>query len=385
MKILICPDKFKESLKATDVSLHIRNGILKAMPDAICKLMPMADGGEGTVEAMVAATGGRIEKVAVTDPLMRPVEAFFGISGDGKTAFIEMAAASGLALLSRGERNPLITSSYGTGELICHALDRNCRELIIGIGGSATVDGGTGMASALGVHFTDESGKRITVKGGNLDQVRKIDISALDPRIGKCRISVASDVNNVLTGQTGAAYVFGPQKGADIPAVKILDENLDHLALLIRKELGKDIASLAGGGAAGGMGAGIVAFLNGKIMNGFELIADTAGLSEWIEWSDLVITGEGKMDDQTIFGKTPAGVARMALKFRKPVIGFTGALGKNHEKLYDAGFSALIPIADKPMTQEHSIRDAATLLERASERVFRILNLFPTQNATFKG
>jgi glycerate 2-kinase len=376
MKILICPDKFKESLSACDVAEHIRIGIMKVIPLAECTLIPMADGGEGTVDALVAATKGKIEHVTISDPLMRQVKSFYGISGDGNTAFIEMAAASGMALLTKAERNPLHTTSYGTGELIRHALDKGCRKIIVGIGGSATVDGGTGMATALGIHFKDIAGNKIIPSGGNLNTISHIDLSQLDSRIHECELLIACDVTNILTGPEGAAFVFGPQKGADSGAVRMLDDNLSHLAHLISRELHKDVSTLKGGGAAGGLGAGIVAFLNGKICNGFALISETTGLKKWISWADLVITGEGKMDAQTSFGKTPAGVALMAKNNNKPVIGFTGLLDDNVQNFYAIGFSAVIPVADGPMTIEASMANAGRLLENATERSFRLIQLF---------
>ncbi|MFO7369592.1 MAG: glycerate kinase [Bacteroidales bacterium] len=375
MKILICPDKFKDCLPASRVAKHIRQGIEKVMPDAAIEIIPLADGGEGTVDALVQATGGQLVEARVHNPLMRPVNSLFGISGDGKTAFIEMAAASGLALLDASERNPMHTTSYGTGELIRCALDQGCREIVLGIGGSATVDGGVGMAQALGVRFTDEAGKEIEQNGGNLGKIAHINLVHLDPRVMQCKIRAACDVTNPLTGPQGAAFVYGPQKGASSCEVKELDHNLLHLSHLILNTLQIDIANLPGGGAAGGMGAGIVAFLKGELIPGFELVSRVTRLAEWIDWADLVITGEGKMDAQTAFGKTPAGVARMAIARKKPVIAFTGAMGSNPDELKKLGFDAVIPIADKPMSLTHSLKNAGTLLENAAERSFTLMLL----------
>lgn len=375
MKILICPDKFKESLPAEKVAEHIKAGILRVLKHAECFVMPMADGGEGTVSAIIAATKGKIERLTVQDPLMRPVDAFYGISGDGKTGVIEMAAASGMALIKPEERNPMITTSYGTGELIKNAIEKGCESIIIGIGGSATVDCGVGMAQALGIRFTDEDGNQIKQGGGNLGDIKRIDISSIDERIKSCKITVASDVNNILTGREGAAYVFGPQKGANDEQVKILDDNLVHLSDLIRSQLNIDVSDIPGGGAAGGVGAGIVAFLGGKIRKGFEVISGIMNLDEYIKGSDLIITGEGKIDGQTAYGKTPAGVAGIAVKYNKPVIAFAGALGKDYEKLYNHGFSAIIPIADKPMNLEQSMKETGTLLEEAASRMIRVLKI----------
>jgi glycerate kinase len=375
MKILICPDKFKESLPARSVANHIHEGILKVLPEAICKAIPLADGGEGTVEAMVAATNGRIEMVTVHDPLMKIVGSFYGISGDGKTAFIEMAAASGMALLKPEERNPMVTSSFGTGELILEAMGKGCYEIILGIGGSATVDGGVGMAQALGIKFIDASGNEAGLGGGNLDKIEEIDISALDRRMERCRITVACDVTNVLTGPEGAAHVFGPQKGASPSAVDILDRNLKHLSDIIKQQLKIDVSRLKGGGAAGGMGAGMAAFLKAELRNGFDVIATFVELEKWIAWADLVITGEGKMDRQTAFGKTPSGVAQLASRHHKPVIGFAGSLGDGADHLHQLGFAAIIPISDRPMSLEQSLSNAGKLLEDAAERTMRLLTL----------
>jgi glycerate kinase len=375
MNILICPDKFKECMIASKVAAHIRNGIMKVFPEADCRIIPMADGGEGTVEALVDATNGKIERVRAHNPLMRTIESFFGISGDGKTAVIEMAAASGLALLKPHERNPLVTTTYGTGELIKYALDKGCREIILGIGGSASVDGGVGMAQALGIGFTDAMGNEILPGGGNLGNIYHIDFSESDSRLASCRIYAACDVSNLLTGQEGAAYVYGPQKGAKPAMVKQLDDNLLHMSRVVFDLLHIDIGSMRGGGAAGGMGAGITAFLNGELIPGFELISQTVNLEKWIKWADLVITGEGKMDFQTAFGKTPAGVAKLASVHYKPVIAFTGYPGLEPDKFGEMGFTTVIPITDKPMTLEQSVSDAGRLLENAAERVAKVLKL----------
>jgi glycerate 2-kinase len=375
MNILICPDKFKECLAAGKVAEHICKGIKKIFPEAAYSIIPMADGGEGTVEALVEATNGRIENARVHDPLMRPVNSFFGVSANNETAIIEMAAASGLNLLKPAERNPLITTTYGTGELIRCALDKGCHEIILGIGGSATVDGGVGMAQALGVRFLDAAGNHIGHGGGDLISIYHIDITGIDPRLAKSKIYAAFDVNNQLTGQNGAANVYGPQKGAKPAVVKMLDDNLLHLSRVVYDQLHMDIGLLPGGGAAGGMGAGIVAFLNGELIPGFELISKIVKLEEWISWADLVITGEGKMDFQTAFGKTPAGVMKLSTAYGKPVVAFTGALASKPDQFREMGFAAVIPIVDKPMTLAESITAAGILLENAAERMARIMKL----------
>jgi glycerate 2-kinase len=372
MNILICPDKFKDCLTAQNVALSIQKGILKVLPDAGCRIFPMADGGEGTAEALVEATNGHIEKVKVHDPLMRRIDSFIGISGDKETAFIEMSAASGLALLKPEERNPMITSTFGTGELIRFALDKGVKEIILGIGGSATIDGGMGMAQALGVSITDDTGWETEPGAISMGRIFQINLKNLDPRISQCRIFAACDVTNPLTGPSGAASVYGPQKGANPYMVMKLDAHLKHLSQIMRKQLHAEVEELPGAGAAGGLGAGIVAFLKGTLQPGFELISRIAGLDEQIGWADLVITGEGRMDFQTAFGKTPAGVAGMAKNSNKPVIAFTGAIGNIPGS---SAFNAVIPVTDKPMSLEQSVADAARLLENAAERAFSLMVL----------
>jgi glycerate kinase len=278
-------------------------------------------------------------------------------------------------LLKHAERNPLITTTFGTGELIRCALDRGCREIILGIGGSATIDGGVGMAQALGIIFTDTAGNETGMGGASLGNIYHIDLSQLDTRLKACKIYVACDVTNPLTGSEGAAYVFGPQKGAKPAAVKKLNDNLIHLSRVIFDQLQVDLASLPGAGAAGGLGAGIVAFLNGMLMPGFDLISKTVQLEKWIDWADLVITGEGKMDVQTAYGKTPAGVANLALRKGKPLLAFTGETVDNPDEFHQMGFNAVIPIANGPMTLEKSIKEAGRLLENAGERMARVLKL----------
>jgi glycerate kinase len=372
MKILICPDKFKESLTAGQVSACIASGIYKAIPDAECKLLPLADGGEDTAMVLTTATGGHFESATVHDPLMRLITSTYGISGDGTTAFIEMAAASGLALLHEGERNPMNTTTYGTGELIKHALDKGCTRIIIGIGGSATVDGGTGMAQALGVKF---EGIQAGDGGGRLNKITRIDVSGIDERIGRCEIIAACDVQNVLTGSNGASFVFGAQKGANQQEIKMLDQNLNYLASLIARDLGRHILNIEGGGAAGGMGAGIVSFLNGKVENGFELVARTVNLSHWIQWTDIIVTGEGKIDHQTAYGKTPAGVASAAAEYGKPVIGFAGVVAISPSDIAKLGIQAVFPITDQPMSLDSAMKDAGRLLQDSAERVFRTISI----------
>ena len=282
MNILLAPDSFKDCMRAIEVAVAISRGLGKVIPDAVIRLVPMADGGEGTVESVINATGGEIIKLSVHDPLMRKVSSFYGVSGDGSTAVIEMAAASGLELLGQAERNPWITSTYGTGELIRHALERGCRKILLGIGGSATNDGGVGMAFALGVNFLDNKGKPVPQGGGALSEVRQIRMEGLNRRISEIEILVACDVTNPLTGRHGASYVYGPQKGADRVMVEQLDKNLIHLAGLIAGQLDKQIEKVPGAGAAGGLGGGLMAFLGARLVKGFDLVAETVSLEKSI-------------------------------------------------------------------------------------------------------
>ena len=372
MKILIAPDKFKGSLSAFEVADNIEKGILKVFPKAIVVKVPMADGGEGTVESLVDATGGKIIKTNVKDPLFRDIESFYGILGDGKTAVIEMAAASGLYLLKDYERNPMITTTYGTGQLIKDALDRGCRRFIIAIGGSATNDGGAGMATVLGVKFYDKDGIEIGLGGGELSKIYSIDTSNLDERLKECEFIVACDVANPLIGENGASRVYGPQKGATKEMVEVLDKNLEHYGKLLEKYFNKKIIDVPGSGAAGGLGAGLMAFLNAQLKNGIEIIIETLKLEEKIKEADIVISGEGKIDFQTAFGKTISGIAKLCKKHNKPLIVIAGMV-EDIENLYEIGVSSIFSMVEKPMSLEDAIKNAPTLLEKSAERIFRLI------------
>ena len=374
--ILIAPDSFKDCLSAAAVAGALRTGILDVLPRITVGTLPMADGGEGTVEAVVAATGGERVTVEVLDPLLRPITAIYGITGDGGSAVIEMAAASGIERLDEAERDPWITSTFGTGQLILDALDRGCRRIIVGIGGSATNDGGAGMANALGIRLIREDGDDCGEGGGRLGALHRISMDGLDPRVSQCEILVACDVTNPLTGPRGASATYGPQKGADAEMVEKLDRNLAHFAGVIREQLGKEVAELPGAGAAGGLGAGLMAFTGARLVNGFSLIAETSGLEERIREADLVITGEGRMDEQTPSGKTPFGVATLAKKYGKPVIGVAGSLEPGAEALYRHGFDLLLPIQEKPVDLREAMRQAELQLKRTGQRIARILVLF---------
>ncbi len=373
MKIVIAPDSYKESLSALDVATAIEEGFREIFPAAEYIKLPVADGGEGTVEAMVAATQGRIVQVTVTGPLGAQVEGFYGLSGDEQSAFIEMAAASGLELVAPEQRNPLITTSWGTGELIRHALDVGVKHIIIGIGGSATNDGGAGMVQALGAKLLDSEGNAIGQGGGALEALARIDTSALDKRLHDCRIEVACDVTNPLTGKEGASAIFGPQKGATPETIARLDEALGHYAQLIKRDLDLDVLDLAGGGAAGGMGAALYAFCGAELRQGIEIVTDALHLDRYVAEADLVITGEGRIDSQTVHGKVPVGVAKVAKRYNKPVIGIAGSLtadvGVVHEHGIDAVFSVIYGIC----TLDDALKNAAENVRMTARNVAAVL------------
>jgi len=373
MKIVIAPDSYKESLSALDVATAIEAGFRESFPAAEYIKLPVADGGEGTVEAMVAATQGRIVEVAVTGPLGTQVEGFYGLSGDEQSAFIEMAAASGLELVLPEQRNPLITTSWGTGELIRHALDVGVKHIIIGIGGSATNDGGAGMVQALGAKLLDSEGHAIGQGGGALETLARIDVSELDRRLQDCRIEVACDVTNPLTGNEGASAIFGPQKGATPEMISRLDKALGHYAQLIKRDLDLDVLDLAGGGAAGGMGAALYAFCGAELRQGIEIVTDALHLDRYVAEADLVITGEGRIDSQTVHGKVPVGVAKVAKRYSKPVIGIAGSLtadvGVVHEHGIDAVFSVIYGIC----TLDDALKNAAENVRMTARNVAAVL------------
>ena len=370
MKIVIAPDSYKESLTALEVATEIEAGFREIFPDADYLKLPMADGGEGTVDAMVAATGGRLVTVDVTGPLGGPVTACYGLSGDGETAFIEMAAASGLALVAPNLRNPLLTTTYGTGELITAALDAG-----IGIGGSATNDGGAGMLQALGVNLLDRAGREIGFGGGELERLERIDISCMDPRLKTCRIEAACDVDNPLTGPKGASVVFGPQKGATPKMVARLDANLAHYACLINRDVGVRGDSTPGAGAAGGMGVALLAFCGATLRPGIEIVMAAVGLEAAVRDADLVITGEGRIDSQSIHGKTPIGVAQLAKRYGKPVIGIAGSLAPDAGIVREYGIDAVFSVLSQICTVEEALTHAAANVRKASRNIAATLKL----------
>ncbi len=373
MKVVIAPDSFKGSLSASEVSGNIEKGVRKVFKSADIICIPMADGGEGTVQSLVDSTKGVIVSTRVKGPLLKEVDAFYGILGDGTTAVIEMAAASGLPLLREDERNPMKATTYGTGELIKHALDKGCRKIIIGIGGSATNDGGAGMIKALGARLLDKDGNDLGYGGGCLGDIEAIDLSSMDERLKSCKIVAACDVDNPLIGHRGASHVFGPQKGADPEMVKILDKNLEHYAEVVERTTGTSIKDFPGAGAAGGLGGGLLAFLGAELKRGIDIVIEATDFEEKIKDADIVITGEGMMDYQTQYGKTPYGVAQVARKYNIPVVAIVGSVGQNAEALYDLGFSGIFSIINRPMTLAEAMAKGAELLERTSESVMRMV------------
>ena len=375
MKIVIAPDSYKESLSATEVAQAIEKGFREIFPDAQFVSVPVADGGEGTVEAMIAATQGRAVTSTVAGPLGDTVEAQWGISGDGQTAFIEMAAASGLALVPPELRNPLITTSYGTGELILQALESGVKNIIIGIGGSATNDGGAGMVQALGAKLCDANGADIGFGGGSLMSLNNIDIRHLDARLQTCSIRVACDVTNPLTGTSGASFIFGPQKGATEAMIRELDHNLAHFADVIKKSLRVDVKEVPGAGAAGGMGAALMAFLGAELRSGIEIVTQALNLEEHIHDCTLVVTGEGRLDSQSIHGKVPVGVASVAKKYHKPVIGIAGSLTRDVGIVHQYGIDSVFSVLNRIGSLEEAFRDAAENIYLTSRNVAATLQM----------
>lgn len=373
MKIVIAPDSFKGSLSAIEVCETIEIGVKKVLPAANIVKIPMADGGEGTVEALVSSTHGHIEWEKVHGPLGGKVKAHYGILGDAKTAIIEMASASGLPLVSPGKRNPLYTTTYGTGELILAALEKGCRDFIIGIGGSATNDCGAGLAQALGVEFYDKSGDKIDdfMNGHWLGKTGSIDFSGLLPVVKESRFTVACDVENPLLGPDGCAFVYAPQKGAAEEIVKELEANMADFADILEKTIGRKVRDIRGAGAAGGLGAGLMAFVNGKLEKGINIVLNASNFAERIKGASLILTGEGKIDYQTAFGKTLSGIAREAKKQGIPVIAIAGIVADNIDNLYDIGITSCFSICDQPMDKETSMKKVRDLLPLISERIVR--------------
>lgn len=360
LKVLIAPNTFKESVTALEVCQAMQQGILTACPNAEVIYVPVADGGDGTIQALVDATGGSIETVPVHDPLGRPVQAPIGCLGDGKTYAIEMAQASGLWMLRPEERNPYLTSTYGTGELILATLQRGAKRILVGIGGSATNDGGAGLACALGFRLLDRHGKKLDGTGGCLNDIVSIDSSQADPRIIKTEIIVMCDVDNPLCGPHGASKIYGPQKGATPEMVEKLDDGLHRLAEIVHRDLGASILRLPGSGAAGGLGGGLVAFTGGRLKPGFQAVANAVGLHRHLKDVDLLFTGEGRLDGSTVYGKVPAGVAQLGAKHGIPVIALAGSLVHGWQVLLERGLSAAFSIVPGPCTLSDAMEQAST-------------------------
>ena len=373
MKVVIAPDSYKGCLSALEVAKAMERGVLSVFPSTEVRKIPIADGGEGTVAALVTATNGQLRQTEVTDPLGNKIIAHWGVLGDGRTAVIEMAAASGLPLVPKERRDPRFTTTFGTGELIQAALAEGLPKIIIGIGGSATNDGGTGMARALGVLFLDAAGHEVAAGGGSLAEICQIDTSALDHRLKNTEIVVACDVDNPLCGTRGASAVFGPQKGATPEMVQQLDAGLAKYASCARLATGRDVAEKAGAGAAGGLGAGLMFFTPAQLKPGVEIVLDAVGFSDIVRDADFVITGEGRTDFQTAFGKAPVGVAKVAKTHGVPVFCISGGLGEGADDVLAQGIDAVMSICDRPLSLEECMAAGAQLIEPAAARLSRII------------
>ena len=373
MRIVVAPDSYKGSVSAPDVAEAMERGILRIFAGADVRKVPIADGGEGTVAALVAATGGELRHSQVLDPLGRRIDAQWGILGDGATAVIEMAAASGLPLVPERLRDPERATSFGTGELIRAALDAGLRRLILGIGGSATNDGGAGMARALGARFVDAAGRELAEGGAALAGLAAVHLDGLDPRLHEAEITVACDVDNPLCGPRGASVVFGPQKGATSDMVAALDAALWHYALIAQAATGRVVAEVPGAGAAGGLGAGLLLFTSAVLRPGVEIVFEAVGFQELVEGAAFVLTGEGRTDFQTAFGKAPVGVAKAAKRHRVPVFCLSGSLGEGADETLSQGVDAVMSICDRPIGLEECMLRGQELIEAASTRLCRIL------------
>ena len=371
MHIVIAPQSLKGSLTAAEAGKAIQQGVLAVYPTATTTIVPIADGGEGTVQALVDGTGGQIIHQQVTGPLGEPVEAFYGLLGDGHSAVIEMAACAGLPLVPPERRDPAIATTYGVGELLKDALNRGCRHFIIGIGGSATNDGGAGMAQALGANLLDEQGQEIQPGGAALSRLAHISLTNMDPRWQECEIEVACDVTNPLYGPQGASAIYGPQKGATPAMVETLDTALRHYADIIERDLSMHVADIPGAGAAGGLGAGLLAFLQAKLRPGAQIVLAAAQLERHLSTADLVITAEGQIDMQTAYGKSVGAVAALAKRYQLPVLALAGSLGQHYRSVYDLGVDAVAVLPSGPMSLAYAMEHAATLLADTTERIIR--------------
>lgn len=375
LTIVLAPDSFKESMTAKEVCESMEAGIKKINKDITCIHVPMADGGEGTMQSLVDATCGKIYSLNVVGPLGDEIEAEYGILGDGEIGILEMASASGIHLVPKEKRNPLITTSYGTGQLIKACLDKGVKKLLIGIGGSATNDGGAGVVQALGGKLLDKDGNELEFGGGELKKLHKIDLTNFDNRLKDVKIEVACDVNNPLCGEKGASNVFGPQKGATPEIIDLLDDSLNHYASVIKEQIGKDVLNVPGAGAAGGLGAGLMAFLNGELKKGIEMVIEYSKLEEKVKDADMVWTGEGSIDFQTQYGKTPIGVAKIAKKYNKPVIALAGRVGDNIDVLYENGIDSIFGIIRELTDLDKALLNGKKNIQKTSEDIVRLINL----------
>ena len=375
MKVVVAIDSLKGSLSSIEAGMAVRDGILAAKPDAEVIVKPLADGGEGTTDALIEGMNGKRIDLTVTGPMHSPVDAYYGYLADSHTAVMEMASAAGITLVPAEEKNPLLATSYGVGEMMNDALQKGCRNFIIGIGGSATNDGGIGMLKALGVHFLDENGEDVGEGGQALAKVTQIDISGLNPLLKECQIQVACDVNNPLCGENGSTYVYGPQKGVTEDMKKQLDNDMAHFASVTSKTLGNDYRDIPGAGAAGGLGFAFLSYIGAALIPGIELILNAVGLEQELSDADVVVTGEGRLDFQTAMGKAPVGVARLAKKYHAKVIAFAGSVTKEASACNKEGIDAFFPILRSVCTLAEAMDpvNAKANITAATEQVFRLL------------
>lgn len=375
MRIVLAPDSFKGSLSATEACLAMEEGVRRAFADAEIAHLPMADGGEGTIESLIHALGGTVREATVRDPLGRDVSARYGVLADGVTAVVELAQASGYALLEADERNALVASTYGTGQLLMRCLDEGYRRILLGLGGSATNDAGAGLLRALGVKFLDDAGRELPDGGGSLGSLRRIDLSGLDPRLAETKVMAVTDVRNPLCGEQGASRVYGPQKGASAADVALLDAALGNFAAVVRRQLGRDVAKVPGAGAAGGVGAGALAFLGAELRPGFALLAELYRFGERIAGADLVLTGEGRLDAQTLSGKVVAGVCELAGGHGVPVAALVGSAAMRGEDMDRIGLAAALSIVSGPCTLEDAVANAYAWTADRTEQLMRLVRL----------
>jgi glycerate kinase len=372
-KIVIAPQGFKESLAGIKIARAMEQGVRVVWPDAETVLAPVADGGDGTLQTLVDSSGGEVRTARAVDPLGREIDVEWGALGDGKTAVIEMARSSGLALLNPRERDPLDSTTYGVGQVMKSALDAGFTRFIIGIGGSATNDGGAGMAQALGARLFDENNDDLPVGGAALARLHRIDISGFDERLTAASIEVACDVNNPLCGPTGASVIFGPQKGASADGVATLDAALNRFGEIAKRDLGSDVSDFPGAGAAGGLGAGLMAFANARLRPGADIVLEAVGLDEKLEDADLVIVGEGQIDRSSVFNKSPVAVAQRARQRGIPVIGIAGSLGTGYHEVHELGIDAVFSLVSGPMTLADAMADTVMLVASATEQACRAM------------